>query len=125
VRFLGIQPPDKVAEVMRRSTLLVLPSRRETLGAVLIEALACGTPVVATRCGGPEDVVTESVGRLVPKEDPSSLAEAMEAVLDQRQCYDRQVLRNYIAEHFSWQNVAAQTIDLYRSALQQANTIHT
>jgi teichuronic acid biosynthesis glycosyltransferase TuaC len=117
VRFLGVQPSDQVAEAMRRSTLLVLPSRRETLGAVLIEALACGTPVVATRCGGPEDVVTESVGRLVPKEDPSSLAEAMEEVLDQRQRYDRQMLRKYVADHFSWNRVAEQTIELYRLAL--------
>jgi teichuronic acid biosynthesis glycosyltransferase TuaC len=117
VHFLGVQPPDQVAEAMRRSTLLVLPSRRETLGAVLIEALACGTPVVATRCGGPEDVVTEAVGKLVPKEDPSSLAEAIEAVLEQRQRYDRQVLRNYITDHFSWNRVAEQTIELYRLAL--------
>lgn len=117
VHFLGIQPPDRVAEAMRRSALLVLPSRRETLGAVLLEALACGTPVVATRCGGPEDVVTESVGRLVPKEDPFSLAEAMEAVLDQRPRYDPQILRDYVAEHFSWQRVADQTVLLYEAAV--------
>jgi glycosyltransferase involved in cell wall biosynthesis len=117
VRFLGIKPPDQVAEAMRRSTLLVLPSRRETLGAVLIEALACGTPVVATRCGGPEDVVTEAVGRLVPKEDPASLAQAMAAVLEQRQGYDPQVLRAYAEQNFSWQSVAKKTVALYRSAL--------
>lgn len=117
VRFLGIQSPDQVAETMRRSSLLVLPSRRETLGAVLIEALACGIPVIATRCGGPEDVVNDSVGRLVPNEDPSSLADAMETVLNQREQYDPQVLRKYAIERFSWQTVAAQTIDLYRSAL--------
>jgi glycosyltransferase involved in cell wall biosynthesis len=117
VRFLGIQPPSQVAEAMRRSTLLVLPSRRETLGAVLIEALACGTPVVATRCGGPEDVVIEAVGRLVPKEDPSSLAQAMETVLDQRQRYDPQVLRHYAEQHFSWQSVAEKTVALYQAAL--------
>ena len=117
VRFLGIQSPDQVAETMRRSSLLVLPSRRETLGAVLIEALACGIPVVATRCGGPEDVVNDSVGMLVPNEDPSSLADAMEIVLKQREEYDPRVLRQYAAERFSWQTVAAQTIDLYRSAL--------
>lgn len=117
VRFLGIQPPNQVAEAMRKSTLLVLPSRRETLGAVLIEALACGTPVVATRCGGPEDVVTEAVGRLVAKEDPPSLAKAMASVLKERQRYDAQVLRSYAKENFSWQHVAEQTVNLYRAAL--------
>jgi len=117
VGFFGIQPPDQVAEAMRKSTLLVLPSRRETLGAVLIEALACGTPVVATRCGGPEDVVIEAVGRLVPKEDPLSLAEAMEFVLAERQRFDAQVLRSYAKKNFSWQHVAEQTVNLYRAAL--------
>jgi len=117
VRFLGIQSPSETAEAMRRSTLLVLPSRRETLGAVLIEALACGTPVVATRCGGPEDVVTEAVGRLVPKEDPASLADAMEVILDERERYNTKALRSYAADHFSWQHVAEKTIALYRAAL--------
>jgi len=117
VRFLGIQSQNQVAEAMRRSTLLVLPSRRETLGAVLIEALACGTPIVATRCGGPEDVVTEAVGRLVPTEDPSSLAEAMETVLDQRQHYEPRILRQYAIDKFSWRRVADQTVALYRSSL--------
>lgn len=117
VRFLGIRSPDQVAEAMRRSSLLVLPSRRETLGAVLVEALACGIPVVATRCGGPEDVVTDIVGKLVATDDPSALAEAMLAVLDQRGRYDPEVLRKYAEERFSWQRVAEQTIDLYRLAL--------
>ncbi len=117
VRFLGVQSPSAVAEAMRKSALLVLPSRRETLGAVIIEALACGTPVVATRCGGPEDVITDDVGKLVPKEDPGSLAAAMEAVLNERQRYDPRVLRKYTEKRFSWQIVIEQTIDLYRSAL--------
>jgi glycosyltransferase involved in cell wall biosynthesis len=117
VRFLGIQAPSQVAEAMRRSALLVLPSRRETLGAVLIEALACGIPVVATRCGGPEDVLTDTVGRLVETDDPSGLAEAVLTVLEQRERYDPQVLRKYAAERFSWQRVAEQTVDLYRLAI--------
>lgn len=117
VRFLGVQPPGQVAEAMRRSALLVLPSRRESLGAVLIEALACGTPVVATRCGGPEYVVTEDVGKLVPKEDPDRLADAMETVLDERARYVPETLSAYVAGHFTWQHTAEQTVALYRSAL--------
>lgn len=117
VRFLGIRSPNEVAETMRRSALLVLPSRRETLGAVLLEALACGVPVVATRCGGPEDVVTDAVGKLVAVDDPSALADAMLDVLDRRGQYDPQALREYAAERFSWHRVAEQTIELYRAAL--------
>src|SRR5262249_62336963 len=62
VEFVGMKPPAEVARYMQESALLVLPSRRESFGSVLVEALACGTPVVATRCGGPEDIVNDSVG---------------------------------------------------------------
>lgn len=117
VEFAGIKSPDEVARYMRESSLLVLPSLRETFGAVLVEALACGTPVVATRCGGPEDIIDDSVGFLVPKEDEIALASAIERVLDQRHNYDPVALRNYALERFDWSVVAKKNIHLYQEAL--------
>lgn len=55
IRFAVELSPREVAETMRRSAVLVVQSRRETFSAVTAEAIACGTPVVATRCGGPEE----------------------------------------------------------------------
>jgi teichuronic acid biosynthesis glycosyltransferase TuaC len=117
VQFAGMKTPDQVAACMRESALLVLPSRRETFGSVLAEALACGTPVVATRCGGPEDIVNEKVGLLVPPEDPVALAGAMEHVLAHRDQYDATELRAYALERFSWEEVARRTVDLYTEAV--------
>lgn len=117
VRFLGPQPPREVARLMRQSALLVLPSRAESFGAVLVEALACGTPVLATRCGGPEDIVTDEVGVLVPAEDPVALADGMDRILRERQRYCPARLRSYALEHFSWEEVARKTVDLYHEAL--------
>ncbi len=117
VEFLGERSPHEVAEQMRQNALLVLPSRAESFGAVLVEALACGTPVVATRCGGPEDIVTEDVGMLVPPEDPAALSQAIEHVLAHRQRYDPAHLRKYALENFGWEHIASQTIDLYHQAL--------
>jgi glycosyltransferase involved in cell wall biosynthesis len=116
VAFAGIRSPSEVAAAMRESALLVLPSRRETFGSVLVEALASGTPVVATRCGGPEDVVTDGVGRLVPPEDPEALAEAMEDVLRHRARYAPAALRAYALEHFAWERVGERTVALYDQA---------
>ena len=117
VEFAGMKSPDEVAACMRESALLVLPSRRETFGSVLVEALACGTPVVATRCGGPEDIVTEWCGLLVPPEDPPALAEAMAHVLAHREHYDAAELRAYALERFSWERVARSMVDLYAEAV--------
>lgn len=121
VEFVGIKSPHEVAAYMSQSALLVVPSRSETFGSVLIEALACGIPVVSTRCGGPEDIVNEQVGLIVEKENPSVLAEAMAHILDNRHQYDSQQLRDYALEHFAWQRVAHQNVSLYGEAVECGN----
>jgi teichuronic acid biosynthesis glycosyltransferase TuaC len=117
LEFVGHQPPDEVARYMRESALLVLPSRAESFGAVLVEALACGTPVVATKCGGPEDIVKDEVGMLVPPEDSRALAAAIEHVMANGFDYDPATLRAYALENFSWGRIAQQTTDLYHEAI--------
>ena len=68
---------------MRRCSVFVLPSRFEGLPGVLIQAMACGAPVVAADCPfGPSEIVTsEESGILVPPEDPDALAEALLSLL--------------------------------------------
>ena len=115
VSFLGHRPPEEIAQLMRESALVVLPSRAESFGAVLVEALASGTPVVATRCGGPEDIVDSSVGVLVPPDDPEALAGAMAGVLDRAEAYAPDALRRHALERFSWETSVARVLDVYRS----------
>ena len=119
IEFAGSQPPGKVAKYMQSSTLLVLPSRRESFGAVLIEALACGTPVVATRCGGPEDFINDQVGVLVDKEDPEALADGIEYVISRLDQYDPCTLSQYAHEGYSWSSVSEQTNEIYQRALSE------
>lgn len=117
--FLGGKPPEDIARLMRESSVVVLPSRRETFGAVLVEALASGTPVVATRCGGPEDIVTPETGILVPPEDAGALARGIAEVLDNRARYDPAALARYAVERFSWSHVAKETVAVYREVMGQ------
>lgn len=95
VTFAGPASPQEVAEHMRRSAVVVVPSRRESFPTVIPEALATGTPVVATRCGGPEEAVEDRVGRLVDVEDREGLADALAHVLSSPQDFSPQVLREY------------------------------
>jgi D-inositol-3-phosphate glycosyltransferase len=76
---------DDAAGLMRRFDVLVAPSHQEPFGTVLAEAMAVGTPVVATRVGGMAEVVQDGVtGRLVEPGDPVALAEAVREVLSRR-----------------------------------------
>jgi len=67
----------------QRAAVFALPSDDEGLGMVILEAMACGVPVVATRCGGPEGVITEGTdGFLVARDDAVALATRLQALLD-------------------------------------------
>ena len=111
VRFLGEVAPNDVAALMRRSALLVVPSRRETFSLVTAEALASGTPVVATRCGGPEEILTDETGQLTDVDDAAALAIAIESTLNRS--YDRAALRRYAVDRFGSSAAAERLGRLY------------
>jgi glycosyltransferase involved in cell wall biosynthesis len=122
VEFVGVKTSLEVSRYMAESAVLVLPSRRESFGAVLVEALACGTPVVATRCGGPEDIVNDHVGRLVPTDNAEALTEALADILDHPRQFDPIQLRAYALDRFGWERVAALNVDAYRDAVSRRFT---
>ena len=118
ITFVGKKSLPALVEYMQRSALLVLPSRAESLGMVLVEALACGTPVVATRCGGPEDIVEEQVGVLVPTEDADALAGGIAQVLDNGAAYDPVSLRAHALARFGAAVVSAKIAEVYKRVLR-------
>ena len=119
VTFKGGLDPQDVARLMQQSALLVSPSRREALGMVLIEALACGTPVVATLSGGPADIVTADVGRLVPVGDPEALAEAIAEVVDASAKFPADRLSTHALSRFDWTHVTDSYLKLYLNVLEK------
>jgi teichuronic acid biosynthesis glycosyltransferase TuaC len=119
VRFVGKQVPPELVQTMQKSAVLVLPSRAESLGMVLVEALACGTPVVATRCGGPEEIVNERVGVLVQPEDPEALARGLEQVLDRAWTHDPLGLRAHALKTFGLESVGNRLRRVYEAAVRR------
>ncbi|NRS18464.1 glycosyltransferase [Brevibacillus sp. HB1.4B] len=114
---LGLQSRQEVSRILREETdVFVLPSKAETFGVVLIEAMASGKPVVATRCGGPESIVTESfLGELCEKEDPLSLAEAMITVGCNIEKYASEDIRKHAVNRFSYNYLAYKLTDIYQN----------
>jgi len=101
VTLTGYLPQTEIASWMQKCHTLVLPSEVETFGLVLIEAMACGLPVIATRCGGPEDIVTPKTGFLVPINDVTALTAAMLKMIAEYRQFDPQSIRQTVIEKFS------------------------
>jgi glycosyltransferase involved in cell wall biosynthesis len=117
VRLLGYR--DDALALIRAADLFVLPSPVESSGLVLIEAMALGKPVVATRCGGPMEIVEDGVsGLLVPPSSPEALAEAITRLLrdsDTRTQMGRCGQERY-AELFTAEQMARATRGVYVQA---------
>lgn len=111
VTFTGSQNAVEIRDALQTSDALISCSEVETFGIVLLEAMACGLPVIATRSGGPEDIVTEQVGLLVPPRDVTALADAMQRVCRTR--YSREAIRQYVVERFAYPQVATRLLRLY------------
>jgi D-inositol-3-phosphate glycosyltransferase len=83
VTFVGAQPQDRLPAWYVAADATVLPSYYESFGMVALEAMACGSPVVASRVGGLQTTVRDGVtGLLVPDHDPVALADALGRLLD-------------------------------------------
>ena len=120
VAFLGKLPHAAVAAEMARATALVSFSRAETFGCVLLEARACGCPVVATRTGGvPELFQPENAfGLLVTPDDEAALAAALTAVLKGSARFDPEYLRADVEARCTPKAVGTAFGTVYRQVLE-------
>lgn len=114
VHFLGVLDKAGVAQWMRKCDLLVLPSLRESFGIVLIEAMACGKPVVATRCGGPEEIVTDDAGILVAPGDTEALSEGIEHVLQNPGRYKSEAIAEHVRLKYDIDRVAERIVEQHQ-----------
>jgi glycosyltransferase involved in cell wall biosynthesis len=122
VTFHGALPHHDIVGLYQRSTLVVNPSLSETFGISIVEAMASGVPVVGTQVGGMLDTVSADVGFLVPPEDPSALADAMNTILGDASL-SRELGTNgrkRAVEQFTWRSRAAKLTKLYERVAAKA-----
>jgi glycosyltransferase involved in cell wall biosynthesis len=120
VRFVGAMPQSQLRDYYGAADALVLMSDREGWANVLLESMACGTPVVATNVWGtPEVVAAPEAGLLVDERTPEALAEAAGRLFANPP--DRAATRRY-AERFSWDATTAGQLQLFRRVLETKPT---
>lgn len=100
VQFTGIATKQEVLQHLENAHVFVFPSRFETFGVSVIEAMARGLPVISTICGGPEYVVKKEHGLLIETEHEDQLVEAMMQMVLHYSEYKREDIRNYTLNRF-------------------------
>ena len=118
--FIGNVAQDELARLYNIADIDLVPSRREPFGLVAVEAMACGTPVVATNQGGLPDFVNESVGALVNPEDSADLARGIVATLGRALANPawRDDIAAYASGNYSQAVIIRELDELYRGVVQ-------
>jgi glycosyltransferase involved in cell wall biosynthesis len=115
IDFFGEISWEEVARKMESSHALLLFSNYENLPCVIVEALACGLPVISTRVGGISEHINPERGILVDRGDEDALAKAIDSMSSNIDQYDKEALRKYAVERFSNEAVATAFVGLYKS----------
>jgi glycosyltransferase involved in cell wall biosynthesis len=118
IRMTGFVAHDRVPTILAGLDVLVLPSRYEELGSVLVEGLRAGVPIVATAVGGiPEIVRPGETGLLVPPGDPATLAAAVDRLLTDRALAAALATgARRASAAYGWDELARSVLSVYRAA---------
>jgi L-malate glycosyltransferase len=107
--------PEGIRDRLRTSDCFVLCSKYETFGIVIIEAMSCCLPVIATRCGGPESIITDKSFGILCEDNSESLVDAMTVIIKERDNFSPENIRKHVEANFSMNAVANNIISLYES----------
>ncbi len=115
VYLFGEASRFQVKELLQRSNCYVLTSAFETFGVALIEAMSTGIPGIATRCGGPESIITNDKVGILCDNDAESISNAMLTAYNKT--YDSNYIRNYIINNFSYDVVSKKLVSIYNEII--------
>lgn len=123
VIFLGKRDQDTLPYYYSAAEVLIMPSHYESFGMVALEAMACGTPVVASQVGGLAFLVQDGVtGYVVPDNDPALLADRLEQMIrnpELRRTLGQQAAA--YAQEYAWEKIAERVIQVYEEELSKSD----
>ncbi|MFC6548276.1 glycosyltransferase [Cohnella cellulosilytica] len=117
VRWMGLINREEVKGEFQNCDCFVLTSKHESFGVVYAEAIACGKPIIATKCGGPEVIVTPQNGLLTEIDDVKGISEALNHMFLNFNQYSSPIIRNQFMSKFSKRAVIDQLDELYKQVI--------
>ena len=111
--FHGEQMPEQIRDGLINSDFFVLPSRAESFSIATAEAMACGKPVIVTKCGGPEEFVDAASGYVIPPDDQAELDKAILKMISGYQDFDPDEIAEIIENSFSKKVFIDQMNEIY------------
>ena len=120
VRFHGLVKHEQLPAVYQQNHIFVMSSEHEGMSNAMLEAMACGLPIVTTPCEGVEELVDAANGVVVDKDGPEAIAQAICQRIQQPQEYEKMThAARERAKEFSWASTASRYLDLYRKILSK------
>lgn len=117
ITFLGLLDREAVKEKLEESHASILTSKIETFGVCVIESLAAGRPAIATKCGGPEEIIKPEDGYIVEEHKAEKVAEAMLSMIDNYDQFNTLEISKRCENRYSASIIASKLNDLYNSVL--------
>jgi D-inositol-3-phosphate glycosyltransferase len=125
VVFLGKRDQDKLPYYYSAAELVVMPSHYESFGMVALEAMACGTPVIASEVGGLAYLVKDGeTGFTIPDQEPDTLCEKISWLLNDHELRAAMSARAVeYAQDYAWEKIAKQVVDVYKGLVKNEQVI--
>lgn len=114
--FIGNQSQDTLREIYNISDIVVVPSRSEAFGLVVIESLACGTPVIGSKVGGIPDIINNKLGILFDSENYVALSNDIQDIINNNISFDSNYIAKYVRDKYSQDKYINKVIKIYKRA---------
>lgn len=119
IHLVGIKTKEQIAEILKNSSIFILPSRNENFSVAVLEALACGLPVIASLCGGISECINEKNGLLFPVDDVEKLAQSILYMVQNMDKYDRKAIAEDCQARFSPEVIAKQLTKIFEETIKK------
>lgn len=114
VKLVGQLSPSELINWYHKSHVFVVSSIKETFSVVIIEAMSCGLPVISTKCGGPESILTQDTLGELTEISADALFQAMKKVFAQYATYSPREITKFVHDHYAEEVVLKKQMDIYQ-----------